>query len=187
MKRGTTVSRRVLDGLYLWSGYLAGVFLIGIFVLMMLLSAGRPLGLNVRSGDDFIGWCMVAISFLGLAHTFRSAELIRVGLLIDRLEGTKRFALEIFSLVVGCFFTAYFAWHASWMTCFSWLINEPSQGVIVVPIWIPQSAYAAGLVILFIAFVDELVHVLRGGAPHYIKPKPKTAEEVIEQAMQSGV
>jgi TRAP-type C4-dicarboxylate transport system permease small subunit len=181
------ILRRLLDGLYLLSGYLAGGFLIAIFVLMMLLSAGRPLGLNVRSGDDFIGWCMVAISFLGLAHTFRSAEMIRVGLLIDRLEGTKRFALEIFALCVGCFFAGYFAWHAFWMTYFSWLVDEPSQGVLVVPIWIPQSAYAAGLIILFIAFVDELVHVLRGGAPHYLKPKPKTAEEVIEQALQSGV
>jgi TRAP-type C4-dicarboxylate transport system permease small subunit len=181
------IVRRFLDALYLASGYLAGLFLLGIFVLMMLLSAGRPLGLNVRSGDDFIGWCMVAISFLGLAHTFRSAEMIRVGLLIDRLKGTPRFALEVFALCVGCFFTGYFAWHASWMTYFSWFINEPSQGVIVVPIWIPQSGMAIGLVVLFIAFVDELIHVLRGGAPHYLKPEPKTAEEVVEQAMQSGV
>ena len=29
------------DRLYLFSGYLAGLFLIAIFVLMMLLSAGR--------------------------------------------------------------------------------------------------------------------------------------------------
>jgi TRAP-type C4-dicarboxylate transport system permease small subunit len=179
--------RTFLDRLYLAAGYLAGAFLIAIFVLMMLLSAGRPLGLNVRSGDDFIGWCMVAISFLGLAHTFRSAEMIRVGLLIERLTGGKRFVLETFSLAVGCFFVGYFAWHASWMTYFSWLINEPSQGVIVVPIWIPQLGYAAGLVILFIAFADELIHVLRGGAPRYIKPKPKTPEELVEQAIQSGV
>lgn len=179
--------RLFLDRLYLISGWLAGLFLIAIFVLMMLLSAGRPLGMNVRSGDDFIGWCMVAISFLGLAHTFRSAEMIRVGLLIDRIEGRPRFFFEIFSLCVGCFFVGYFAWHASWMTYFSWLIDEPSQGVIVVPIWIPQFGYAAGLVILFIAFVDELIHVLRGGAPHYEKPKPKTAEEAVEQAVQSGV
>ena len=33
--------RVFLDRLYLYSGYLAGVFLIAIFVLMMLLSAGQ--------------------------------------------------------------------------------------------------------------------------------------------------
>ena len=41
--------------------------------------------------------------------------------------------------------------------------------------------------ILLIAFVDELIHVLRGCEPRYEKPKPQTAEEVVEQAIQSGV
>jgi hypothetical protein len=35
--------------------------------------------------------------------------------------------------------------------------------------------------------VDELVHVLRGHPPRYEKPKPETAEEVVERAMQSGI
>ena len=38
--------------------------------------------------------------------------------------------------------------------------------------WIPQIGYAAGLVILLIAFVDEFVHVVRGNLPRYEKPKP---------------
>jgi hypothetical protein len=35
--------------------------------------------------------------------------------------------------------------------------------------------------------VDELLHVLRGYPPRYELPKPQSAEEVIERAMQSGV
>jgi TRAP-type C4-dicarboxylate transport system permease small subunit len=179
--------RKTLDGLYFFSGFLAGFFLLAIFILMLLLSAGRPVGLNVRSGDDFIGWCMVALSFLGLAHTFRSAEMIRVGLLVDRLGPRVRYWFELFALIVGMIAIGSFAWYAGWMTYFSWLINEPSQGVIVVPIWIPQLGYSLGLAILFVAFVDEFFHVARGGPPHYEKPKPKTAEEAIEQAVQSAV
>jgi hypothetical protein len=53
--------------------------------------------------------------------------------------------------------------------------------------WIPQIGYFAGLFILLIAFIDEFIHVLRGNPPRYEKPKPKTAEEVVEQAVQSGV
>ena len=52
--------RTCLDRLYLYSGYLAGLFLIAIFVLMMVLSAGRPVGINIPAGDDFISWCMAA-------------------------------------------------------------------------------------------------------------------------------
>ena len=62
-----------------------------------------------------------------------------------------------------------------------------SQGVIAVPLWIPQLGYSGGLVILFIAFVDELIHVSRGYPPRYELPKAQTAEEVVERAIQSGV
>ena len=66
---------------------------------MMLLSAGRPLGLNIPAGDDLVAWCMAATAFLGLAHTFRHGEMIRVGLLIDRLEGRRAGMFEIASLL----------------------------------------------------------------------------------------
>ena len=79
--------RIFLDRLYLFAGYAAGVFLLAIFILMMLLSAGRPVGFNIPAGDDLVSWCMVATSFLGLAHTFRHGEMIRVGLRIDRPHG----------------------------------------------------------------------------------------------------
>src|SRR3954471_1829344 len=95
------MTRRFLDRLYLFSGWLAGFFLIAIFVLMMVLSAGRPLGINIPAGDDFISWCMAATAFLGLAHTFKHGEMIRVGLLVDRLSGNPRHYVEIAALVVG--------------------------------------------------------------------------------------
>jgi TRAP-type C4-dicarboxylate transport system permease small subunit len=179
--------RTALDRLYRLSGYLAGLFLIAIFVLMMLLSAGRPIGLNVPAGDELVSWCMAATAFLGLAYTFKAGEMIRVGLLIDRLEGRIRHVLEIAALVIGCAFIGFFAWHATWMTYDSWRFNDMAQGVLPIPLWIPQLGYCGGLIILFVAFVDELVHVLRGFAPRYEKPKPKTAEEVVERAVQSGL
>lgn len=179
--------RRILDGLYLFAGYMAGAFLVAIFVLMMILSAGRPLGINLPAGDDFAAWCMAATAFLGLAHTFRHGEMIRVGLLIDNFEGKTRRAIEIVSLIVGCGFIGFFAWHAVVMNYQTFIFNEMAQGVVPVPLWIPQLGYSGGLVILLIAFVDELVHVLRGNDPRYEKPKPQTAEEVVERAVQSAV
>src|SRR6188508_3234916 len=105
-----------LDRLYLFAGYAAGLFLIGIFVLMMLLSAGRPIGFNIPAGDDLVSWCMVATSFLGLAHTFRHGEMIRVGLLIDLLTGRTRHIVEIVSLLVGGFIVAFFTYYAIQLT-----------------------------------------------------------------------
>jgi TRAP-type C4-dicarboxylate transport system permease small subunit len=179
--------RTFLDRLYLFSGFAAGGFLIVIFILMMILSAGRPIGINIPAGDDFVSWCMAATAFLGLAHTFRHGEMIRVGLLIDRLDGRAKHVVEIAALIIGTFFTGFFAYYSVRMTYDSWRFNDMAQGVLAVPLWIPQLGYCGGLVILWIAFVDELIHVLRGNLPRYEKPKPTTAEEVVEQAIHSGV
>lgn len=179
--------RKCLDGLYLWAGYLAGLFVVAIFVLMLLLSAGRPLGLNIPAGDELIAWCMAATAFLGLAHTFRSGEMIRVGLLIDRFKGRTRWWFEVLSLVIGLGFIGFFTFYAVQMTYDSYRFNDMAQGVLAIPLWIPQLGYAGGLVILTIAFVDELIHVLRGNATRFEKPPPQTAEEAVERAIQSAV
>jgi TRAP-type C4-dicarboxylate transport system permease small subunit len=179
--------RNLLDGLYLVAGWLAGLFLIAIFLLMMGLSAGRQFGLNIPAGDDFAAWCMAAMAFLGLAHTFKSGEMIRVGLLIDRFSGRTRQVIEIAALVVGIVFVGYFAWHACYFTYFSWLTKEVATGIVPLPMWIPQLGYSGGLVILTIAMIDELVRVLAGYRPSYEREPPKTAEEAVERAAASAV
>jgi TRAP-type C4-dicarboxylate transport system permease small subunit len=179
--------RAILDNLYRLTGYLAGLFLIAIFVLMMGLSIGREVGFNIPAGDDFASWCMAALAFLGLAHTFKSGEMIRVGLVLDRLHGRIRRPVEIACLLIGSAFVGFFAWHAARMTYDSWRFNDMAQGVLAVPLWIPQLGYSAGLVVLFIAFLDELVHVLAGQPPGYEKAPPATAEEVVERAAQMGI
>src|SRR5918997_7181097 len=96
--------RAVLDILYRLTGYLAGLFLIAIFLLMMGLSIGREVGFNIPAGDDFASWCMAALAFLALAHTFKSGEMIRVGLVLDRLHGRTRHMVEIACLSIGSAF-----------------------------------------------------------------------------------
>jgi len=180
--------RRLLDGLYLSAGWLAGSFLVAIFVLMMVMSVGRLVQVNLPDGDLFVAWSMAATAFLGLAYTFKSGEMIRVGLLIDRIRGPARWWFEMVSLVIGVAFIGFFAFHAASFVRDSWRFNDMAQGVIPnMPIWIPQLGYALGLVILFVALLDELVHVARGGAPRYEKPPPASPEEVIERAAQSAV
>jgi TRAP-type C4-dicarboxylate transport system permease small subunit len=179
--------RGLLDGLYLVAGWLAGLFLIVIFLLMMGLSAGRQFGLNIPAGDDFAAWSMAAMAFLGLAHTFKSGEMIRVGLLIERFSGRTRQVIEVAALLVGIVFVGYFAWHAYKFTYYSWLTNEVATGVVPLKMWIPQLGYAGGLAILTIAMVDELVHVLAGNKPRYEREPPKTAEEAVERAAASAV
>lgn len=184
---GLTMLRRALDGLYLAAGYLAGFFLIAIFLLMMALSIGRQVGINVQSADDFTAWSLAAMGFLALAHTFKSAELIRMGLVIERLQGTSRRIFELIALSIGAIIVAFMAWSSVTMTYDSWLLNDLSSGVISVPLWIPQLGFSVGSVIFLIAVLDELYNVATGGFPRYAKAPPKTKEEIIERASSGNL
>src|SRR5436853_7070469 len=108
--------RRALDALYLFAGYVAGAFLVAIFAIMMVMSVGRQFALNIPAGDDFASWCMAAMAFLGLAHTFRRGEMIRVGLLLEQFEGRTKQILEVTALGVATTFVLYFTRHGVQMT-----------------------------------------------------------------------
>jgi TRAP-type C4-dicarboxylate transport system permease small subunit len=43
-----------------------------------------------------------------------------------------------------------------------------ANGLIAIPLWIPQSSFVIGALLLFVAVLDELVLVLRGGTPSYV-------------------
>ncbi len=49
----------------------------------------------------------------------------------------------------------------------SWKFNEVAQGLLQIPIWIPQTAFAGGVLIFLVAVLDELVTVLAGRKPAY--------------------
>ncbi|MBA4789556.1 MAG: TRAP transporter small permease [Rhizobiales bacterium] len=178
--------RRFLDAVYLLSGILAACFLVAVFTLMMLLSAGREVGMNIPSGDDFTAWALAASTFLGLAHTFKAGDMIRVGLVLERLSGRRRQALEIFALLISVAFIGFFAKNAIQMAWDSYRFGDTSMGVVAVPLWIPQSGYALGLLILCLAMVDELVRVARGLRPTYEKEAPTSPEELVERIASGG-
>jgi TRAP-type C4-dicarboxylate transport system permease small subunit len=178
--------RIFLDRLYLFAGYAAGAFLVLIFGIMMFMSLGRQVGLNIPAGDDIASWCMAAMAFLGLAHTFKRGEIIRVGVLIEKVTGRKRWALEICALAISTSFTLYFTWHAVKMTYDSWRFHDMAQGVLAVPLWLPQIGYSSGLAILSVALVDEMVNVLKGNKPSYEKEPPSSPDEFVERIAAGG-
>lgn len=174
--------RKILDWLYTGSGVLAGVFLILIAALSLAQICGRLLGFAAYSFDDFAGYCMAASSFLGLAHTYRRNEHIRVALVVDRFSGGTRRVLEMLCLSASTFLIGYFSWYAADMVWTSYEINDVSQGLVSVPLWLPQGGMALGLAIMTIALMDDLIVVLGRGTPSYLK-----AEQSKKIAMSENI
>jgi TRAP-type C4-dicarboxylate transport system permease small subunit len=164
---GRPLLRRALDKLYDASGIAAAICLAGICVLMLAQALAREAGFLLRGADDISAWLCAASAFLALGHTFRKGELIRVGLWVERLSAPARRRMEIVALSLAALCTGYMSWAITRFVFESWKFNEVAQGLIKIPIWIPQLSLVLGIVIFTIAVLDELVTVLRGGKPAY--------------------
>ncbi|EHR72833.1 TRAP-type C4-dicarboxylate transport system, small permease component [Burkholderiales bacterium JOSHI_001] len=160
--------RRALDALYLGAGALAAGFVALIAVLMVGQSLARMASIRTGAVNDVVAWCCAASAFLAMAHAFKHGDFVRVTLLLEKASPRWRRALEIFSLAVGTAATAYLAWWANRFTCESWEFNDVAQGLLPLPLWIPQASFAAGALLLWVAVVDEFIIVLRGGRPSYV-------------------
>lgn len=171
--------RRTLDALYLVSGAIAALFIVGIvgivFAQVSLNLAdkivsgisGHALGLTIPSYSDFTGFFLAAASFLALAYTLRAGGHIRVTLVTGIFAKQTQSLFEGLALSIGALMTGYGAWYMSRLVLESYDFHDMTSGMFSIPLWIPQMPVAFGMIVLTIALVDELVGLLRGKAPTY--------------------
>ena len=69
--------------------------------------------------------------------------------------------------LTGCFLAGFFTWYACDMLWFSFITHDVSQGLVPVPLWIPQTGMALGLAVLLVALLDDLLVVVSRGTPSY--------------------
>ena len=160
--------RRFLDRLYYASGAIGAIFVLLICIIMVAQSVLREFGVRTGASNDVVSWFCAAASFFAMAHAFKHGDFVRVTLLLDKVSPGVRRVLEIVSLVIGAISVGYLAYWANRFTYESYQFKEMAQGLLPIPIWIPQSSFAVGSILLFIAVIDELVIVLRGGKPSYV-------------------
>ena len=90
---------------------------------------------------------------------------ILLGLMLVLLAGGVWIAM---TLAIAAVAVGYLAWWANRFTWDSYVFDETAQGMLPIKMWIPQSTFAIGAILLFVAVFDELVVVLRGGRPSYV-------------------
>ncbi len=159
--------RRFLDRLYAASGAFAAVCLASIAVVMLAQAGMREFGLLLRGADDVVAWLCAAAAFLALGHTFRRGELVRVGLLLDNLPPRLRRPVSLGALGLTVLFVGYMTYAVVLFVFQSWQFDEVAQGLIQIPIWMPQTSFVAGVLVFFVAVLDEFVVLLAGGTPGY--------------------
>jgi TRAP-type C4-dicarboxylate transport system permease small subunit len=149
--------RKSLDALYQAAVYAAALFMIGTLLSVLAGIVDRYVKIGIRGTDMYAGYCMAAAAFFALAPTLKQGEHIRVTLILQKLRGSAKHRLELWSLGVATILSALFAAYSVRLAYNSWQFNDISTGNDATPLWIPQIAMAIGTLVLLIAFVDELV------------------------------
>lgn len=160
--------RRFLDRLFYACGAIGAVFVLLIGILMIGQSVLREFGVRTGAVNDVVAWFCAAASFFAMAHAFKHGDFVRVTLLLDAAPPRLRRVLEAGCLAIATVSVGYLAWWANRFTYDSWSFGEVAQGLLPIPIWIPQASFAVGSLLLLVAVVDELVIVLRGAKPTYV-------------------
>lgn len=154
--------RKALDFIYLGTGVLAGVSMIGLLLMVWVGILGRQFDFHVPGTDSYAGYLMAASGFLALAHTFKRGEHIRVTLIINALRGRWKKIFELWALGIASLLSLLLAFYSCKLAWQSRVFHDISVGSDATPLWLPQLAMALGTVILAIVFVDEFVLEIRG-------------------------
>lgn len=172
-----TLLRRALDALYLLGGILGAVALAAIGGIIAAQVAGRQFGLTVLGADDLTAFSVAASATLPLAYAFRNGAHIRVDLIIGRLSGAARFAMESVSLAMAAALCVFFAYSMLDLAWDSWEFEDVAQGSIAWKLWVPQSMVGAGVALFALSLLDDLLVHLAGGTPSYRRAAEASAIE----------
>ncbi|HBQ22432.1 MAG: TRAP transporter small permease [SAR116 cluster bacterium] len=161
----------ILDRIFQACGALSAFFLVGICVLVLAQIIARLMGAMIPSADEFAGYCLSASSFLALGYALRCDAHIRVKIVLDRLGHQWRRPIEMCVVLAGFAISSLLTYSTIEMVHFSIVFNDMTQGLIPIPLWIPQMGMLLGVTMLSFAFLLDAITLWRGGTPSYMRDK----------------
>lgn len=159
----STASRRLNQ----LSGALAMLLIAYLLCHILLEIVLRLFGTSTYVLDEFVGYAIAAITFLGLGYSLERDGLIKVNILSDRLPERYHWLLEsVISLVsLALFSWILYYWYINVARSFK--RNITSESIAETPLWIPEGMVLVGLSLLCLTlFVRILVLISTHKVPH---------------------
>ncbi len=170
--------RAFLEKLYLWSGYVAAAFIVGIALSIVIQIIQRFRGYTFDA-TEAAGLCMAASTFFGLAHTFRHGSHVRINLLTSKLPPASQRVVELLNCALGLAVVGFVAYNMTLFAIQSYNFHDVTPGLLAMPMWIPQAGVAFGVIVLALALLDELVWVAQGRPPRVLGQDEVNLEETV--------
>ena len=152
---------RLSEKLSYASGYLAALVLFGIIVLTMVEVVSRYVLKNpLILSDEFGGYALVAVTFLGLAYCAQEKGHIRIAFIVERLNPLIAGRIRVATLTLGFLFVAVAAWVSWQFLADSFARNMRSNSMLMTPLKWPQMVMPIGFTLFALILAGQLAKAL---------------------------
>lgn len=95
--------------------------------------------------DEFVGYEVAAMTFLGLGSALDHKVLLRLNMLLIRLSGKARAAVEIMNATITFAIFGFLLFYLAKLALRNHARGTTSISVLEVPVWLPQAVIIVGL------------------------------------------
>jgi TRAP-type C4-dicarboxylate transport system permease small subunit len=130
-------------------GVAAGICILLMTALILIEIIVRAVaGASILIAEEYSAYLLAAFGTLSLAYTFKSDGHIRVDLVLSKLSGHSRFAVN-FGCTLIAFFIFVFAAYETWGVFYgSWHSQETSMYYSKTRLWLPQLPIVLGVALM---------------------------------------
>jgi TRAP-type C4-dicarboxylate transport system permease small subunit len=140
------------------SGHLQAWLIFGLMVMLLIEVLTRYLLQSPLSlAEELGGYMLVAITFMGLAYTWKEKGHVRVELLISRFPKKVRQRIRFITLIAATIFTIPLIKACYDLLLDSILFSSRSGGWLRTPLVYPQTILIIGSVLLFLQLLAEII------------------------------
>lgn len=159
---------RIVDLLSYIGGYVAGGVLLGITALTMVEVISRyVLHHPLILADEYGGYSLVIMSFLGFAYTWRERGHIRITLVVSHLPAKFSNWLRIITMVMALAYVSLATKVSYDFIADAFRRNIRSSSILMTPLKWPEMAIPIGFTLLAIVILIEIIRAIinmRAGA-----------------------
>lgn len=166
MRRAIDILDRIAGMIALVAAWTGILIMVSINLLILTEVVLRSFfGKSTQIVEEFVGYGLGAMIFLGLGHALRSGALVRVDLVVSRLSDVVRRWLEVVlclvTLAVMGFVMNYFLFSVQR----NFARGTISMSRAATPMWIPEAIILLGMAIFSFALLVYCARLCMGAAP----------------------
>ena len=140
------------------SGHVQAWLTMALMILVMVDVISRYVMQNpLAISDEYGGFCLVAITCIGLAYAWKTRSHVRVEFIIKKLPVRRRQWLRLFTLFLAIVFTGFMVYGAIKLVGISLMFGTRSTSWLRTPVAWPQMTIVIGAILMFLQLIVEII------------------------------